>query len=141
MSKHFRTPDLQDGALHRIFFNAFLDFARRILGVVVNIRQGNIDHPDGAIDQRFAGINTGCALGQFLLNQAELGDGLAECDALLGVADCVLQAAARSAHAGGAELETADVQDVEGDVVPFTGLTKEILHGHPAIVENERACG
>ena len=51
----------------------------------VHIGQRGVDHADGAIGHRLAGIDAGGALGQLLLDQAELGDGLAERLALLGV--------------------------------------------------------
>ena len=57
----------------------------------VDIGQRRVDHADGAVDQRFAGVDSRGAFGQLLLDQAELGDGLAERLALLGVADGVLQ--------------------------------------------------
>ncbi len=53
----------------------------------------------------------------------------------------LLQAVARAAGAGRAELEAADVEDVEGDVVALAGLAQQIFDGHLAIGEDERAGG
>ncbi len=53
----------------------------------------------------------------------------------------LLQAVARAADAGRAQLEAADVQDVERDVVALAGLAQQIFHGHLAIGQNQRAGG
>ena len=85
--EHLGAPDLQDGALDGVLLDALLDLARGALGVGVDIGQGGVDHADGAVDQRFADVDAGGAFGELFLDEAELGDGLAEGLALLGVAD------------------------------------------------------
>ena len=53
----------------------------------------------------------------------------------------VLQAVARAADAGRAQLEAADVQDVEGDVVALADFAEQVLDGNLAVGQDERAGG
>ena len=107
----------------------------------IHVGQRGVDHADGAIGQRLAGVDAGRAFRQFFLDQAEFADGFAERLALLGVLDGVRQAVARAAHAGRAQLEASDVQNVEGDVVALAGFAQQVLHRHLAIGQNQRAGG
>ena len=59
----------------------------------------------------------------------------------LAYCDGVLQAVARAADAGRAQLEAADVQDVERDVVALADLAQQVLHRHLAVGQNQRAGG
>ena len=80
-------------------------------------------------------------IGELLLDQAEGGDRLAEGLTLLGVADGVTQRGARRAHTGGAQLEAANVENVEGDVVALADFAQQILNRHLAVGEHQRAGG
>ena len=80
-------------------------------------------------------------VGDLFAHQAEVGDHFAESLALLGVADGVFQRNARAAHAHGAQLEAADVQNVEGDDVALADFAEQVFHRHLAIVQNQRAGG
>jgi hypothetical protein len=79
--------------------------------------------------------------GDLALDQAELGDGLAEGDALFGVANHVRQRVARAADAGHAQLEAAHVEHVEGDVVALAGLAQQVRGGDFAVLKHQRAGG
>ena len=80
-------------------------------------------------------------LRDLLADQAEVGDGLAESLALLGVGDGMLQRGARAADAARAQLEAADVENVEGDDVAFADVAENVLHRHLAVVQDERRSG
>ena len=49
--------------------------------------------------------------------------------------------AARAAHAGGAHLEAANVENVEGDMVPLAHVAQQILHRDLAVGEHQRTGG
>ena len=66
---------------------------------------------------------------------------LAERLALLGVLDGVLQTVARAADAGRAQLEAADVQNVERDLVALADFAEQVLHRHLAVGQDQRAGG
>ena len=113
-------------------FVAFVSFERG---------QRRIDHADGAIGHALAHKDAGRALGQLLLDQAELADGFAERLALLRVADRICQRILRATDARRSQLEAADVQDVERDVVALADLAQQVSDRHLAVGEDQRAGG
>ena len=50
-----------------------------------------------------------------------------------------LEALARRAERAGAELQAADVQDVERDLVAVPELAEEVLGGHDDVLEDQLA--
>ena len=114
---------------------------RTASGLCSIVGERRVHHADGAIDHRLAGVEPGRHLRQLLADQAEVGDALAEGLALLGVGDGMLQRSARAADAACAQLEAADVQNVEGDDVSFADLAEHVLHRHLAVVQDERRGG
>jgi len=103
--------------------------------------QRGVNGPDGTVGHRFAHEDAGRRIGDLLLDEAELGDAFAEGLAVAGVGDRVRERVLGAAETGRAELEAANVENVEGDVVAFARLAQQVGHGHPAIGENERAGG
>ena len=63
------------------------------------------------------------------------GDGCAERLALLGVLEADCQHILGAAHRARAQLQPADVQDVERDDVAAADLAEHVLHGHLDVVE------
>src|SRR5205085_6815205 len=80
-----------------------------------------------AIHQGLTGVDTNGDVGNFFFDQAKLRDALAESLALFRIADGVLQRGARAAHAARAQLEAADVKDVEGNGVTFADLAQHVF--------------
>src|SRR5204863_5929755 len=78
---------------------------------------------------------------ELLANQAEISDGLAERFALLGVFNCILQRSARAAHAPGAQLEAAKIQDIESDDVAFADFSEQVIGWYFAVVQDQRTGG
>ena len=52
-----------------------------------------------------------------------------------------LQRLPRAADAGRAQLEASDVQNVERDVMALADLAEQVLHGHLAVGQDQRAGG
>ena len=100
-----------------------------------------VDQADGAVAEGFADEDAGGAVGDLLLDEAELGDGFAEGLAVDGVADAVVERHAAAADGCVAELVAADVEDVERDVVALADFAEEIVRGDDAVGEDERAGG
>ena len=76
---------------------------------------------------------------QLLANQIELGDRLAELLALARELHAQLQAVLGAAHGADAQLPAADVQDVEGDLVPLADRPQHGVDRDRAVLEEQRA--
>ena len=76
-----------------------------------------------------------------LAHQSEIGDDFVERLPLLGIADGIFKRDPASAHAHCAQLEAADVQDVEGDQMTLADFAQQIFNGHFAVVQNDWASG
>jgi hypothetical protein len=75
----------------------------------------------------------------FFAHESEIGNHFVERFALPGVSDGVLQRNASAAHAHRAQLEAADVEDVECDQVALAGFAEQVLCGDFTVVQNDRA--
>ena len=69
-------------------------------------------------------------VGQLLADGLEVGDGLAELDPLERVLGRLLDDQLAATQIGGAQLEAADVECVEGDRHAAARLAEEVLLGH-----------
>src|SRR5690606_9664967 len=98
-----------------------------LLGAAGLAGAGGVHGAGQAEGRALEGVRLGGHGAELLLDEPELGDGLAELLALLGVAlrqaDEVLDAPG-GAHG---ELEAADVEDAEGDVVALADLAEQVL--------------
>ena len=137
--QQLRTPDLGDGAFDSILFDALANLARSFRAALVNVGKGSINHAHRAIHQGLTGVDTNGDVGNFFFDQAKLRDALAESLALFRIADGVLQRGARAAHAARAQLEAANVEDVERDHVALADLAQQVLDRYVAIVQDQRA--
>src|SRR5467141_4103473 len=108
---------------------------------LIDIGKRDVHHANGAVDQRLADIDQRRHVGQLLAHQTEVGDDFAEGLALLGIGDGVFQRDTASAHAHGTELEAADVEDVEGDHMPFADFAQQIFDRNFAVVEDDGTGG
>ena len=120
--KHFRAKDFEDGALDSILFDALLDLARLVRSLRIECIQSRVHHPRSAVGHALGHIQPSGDGGDLALDEAELRDGFAEGDSFFGVPDAKLHALTAAADAGRAELESAHVQNVEGDMVAFRPL-------------------
>ena len=104
---------------------------------MVEGRDPFVHQADGAVDGAVEHIGLDHHGGQLLADGVEEGDRLAELLALEGVAGDVIDRRLAAAEVGGAELEAADVEDVQGDRQPVAGLAQEVLPRHLQVVEEE----
>src|ERR1700733_6338316 len=139
--EHLRTPYFQNGALDGVLLDALLNLTRVFRCAGIESRQRVVNHSDGAIGHAFHGEELGGGISQLLLNQAEAGDRLAEGLTLLGVADGVAKHRTGGAYTGRAQLEAADVENVEGYMVALAHFAKKVFHRHLAVGQHQRAGG
>ena len=123
--EHFRSPHFENRAFDRIFLDAFLDLARPMRGLMIDVAQGGVDHTDGSVGQRFSDIDAGRAFGNFLLNETELRNGLSEGLPFSCILNAMLQRRTCSAHCPGSQFEAADIQNIKSDVVTFADFAQE----------------
>ncbi len=76
--EHLRSPNLKDGALHRIFLDSLLDLPGRAGLRRIDGRECRVDHADRPVSHALSDEDGGRRVGDLLLDQAELGDGFAE---------------------------------------------------------------
>ena len=72
--------------------------------------------------------------------QPKLGDCLAKCLAILRPLHARRDALATTSNAGRAQLEAADIQNVECDQVSFSNLSQYIFNGHFTIRKKHLSC-
>ena len=93
----------------------------------------------GGVDQELRGLHTGVHLSQLELGVLELGDALAELNALLGVLDGFLDSALAQAQGLRGDTDTAAVQGLHGDLEALALLTQHTVLGNDAILEDQVA--
>src|SRR5438105_4818439 len=86
-----------------------------------------VDGAGSAVDHRFVGVDLRGGARQLLADEAELDDALAELLALCSVLDAELEDVLHPADGEGGQLQPADVEDVEGDLVALTDLAEHVL--------------
>ena len=109
--------DLGDGGLHRVVLVALVDEA----GDQVHHRLGGV-----AVDHHVA---------ELLLDQAELGDGLAELLPLLGLLRRERDEPLHAAHRAAAQAGAAGVQDAHGHLEALADLAEHVVAGDAHVVE------
>ena len=135
----FATEHFSDGT----FDGVFLENLHRVRALVPAGRiglHGLINDPRRAIDHGLQGKSPNGDLRELGPHQAEVADGMAESRALLGVMCGGFELVFREAEAGGAERETADIENVEGDDVATADIVQQVFARHVAILEKDR-CG
>ena len=125
---------LHDRGLDRVL----LDRLHHVRGRAVRLLDGRVDGAGCAIGHRLVGVDLGRRARELLADQAELADRSSELLALRGVRDGALEHVLHAADAEGRELQPADVQDVERDLMPFADFAEDVLHRHLAILEDQR---
>ncbi len=80
-------------------------------------------------------------VGDFFADQSKVGDDFVERLPLLGVSNGVVERDASAAHAHGAQLEAADVENIEGDDVALADFAQQIFDRNLAVIENDGAGG
>ena len=88
---------------------------------------GLLDVGGGAEDLAFGGVGLGCHTRQFLLDHAELAEELVEGFALGCIGRRHVQCGARATNGSGAQLQTTDIEDIEGDLVALVDLTEQVF--------------
>ena len=86
-------------------------------------------------------LHPGVHLGQLELGVLELGDTLAELDALLGVLDGLLHGALAQTQSLRGDTDTAAVQRLHGDLEALALLAQHTVLGDDAVLENQVAGG
>ena len=95
----------------------------------------------GAVGGGLAGVDLDRALGQLVADGAILGDGPAELVALVGVLHAAGQRALGGTDHCAAELDAADVEDVDRDLEALLALIEQVLDGNLDVVEEDLAGG
>ena len=141
LRERLRAPHLQDRGLHAVLLHR--RDAVELVGVRARrgpARRGApVDEAGGPVAHGLAHVGERHHPGELLPDQAEVGDGLPEGLPLLGVGGRELDDVPDPGHAGDAQLEPADVQDVEGDAVPLADLAEQVSGGDHRVLEDERA--
>src|SRR6266545_690444 len=106
-----------EGALDREPLDRLHD--ARAVAAVAGVERA-VDIAQRAVRHRVAHERANRHAGELLLDEAELGDRLAELAPLLGVLDGVVERLLHAGHVARAELHAADVQDVERDLVTLS---------------------
>ena len=139
--EHLRAPDFDDGALDGVLLDGFADSlaAREFF---VDLGQSGVHHADGAIDHRLAGVDARPPSAR-----SSRGSGRSRrwscrkpCAAWRRRWHSASEVRAPPTHHR-AQLEAADVENVEGDDVAFADFAEHVLDRHLAVVQDERAGG
>ncbi len=112
-----------------------------VVDVSANGFQLGVNQPGQPVDQGFGGEQSGGHIRQLFADGAEGADGLAELLTLAGVAGRFGQDVLAAAGDRRAELETTDIEHVEGNLVPLADFTEQVLHRDLGVVENHRGGG
>ena len=135
--EHFGGVDLDDGALDGELLDGLEHAAARHRARSRRSRADWLDQADDAPAHRFGGVDANRHFGELVLDRAELRDGRAEGLPLLGVLEATWRARSwRRPPCAGAQLQAADVEDVEGDDVPAADLAEHVLDRHRHVVED-----
>ena len=86
-----------------------------------------------------SGLHAGVHISQLELGVLELGDALAELDALLGILDGFLNGALAQAQSLRSDTDTAAVQSLHGDLEALALLAQHTILGDHAILEDQVA--
>ena len=98
-------------------------------GSPVGFGQAGFNHAGGAVGHAFSGIEARGGGGDFALDQAELGDRLAEGVALFGIADHLCERVPSAADAGDAQLEAAHVETLKAMWWPLPASPRRFSAG------------
>ncbi len=104
-------------------------------------RAATVNVPRHPVQHAFARVHADGHLGQLVLDQAELGDRLAEGLPVARIANGKRERLAATALGECSQHQTAKVEDVEGDDVATPDLTQHVFHRHPHVVEIDGSSG
>ena len=138
---HLRAPDLDDGALDRVLLDRLASFLGGI-GLACRLRRAR--RPSCRRCDRPAPRRRRCnvaMLASFSRTRPKSAMTLPNALRCLAYAIAFSSDSARAAHAHRAQLEAANVEDVEGDDVPLADFAEHVLDRHLAVVEDQRAGG
>ncbi len=107
--------------------------------VTAVVRRGGAEVVDGAVAEQLHADEADVRVGQLTAHVREGGDGAAVQDAVVGVGDRLVHRVLADADRGGAEVELADVDGVEGGVEGGTARVQDVLRAHRVVVEAELA--
>ena len=131
--------DLGDRALDRVLLQRGAEGLAA--GPLAGGLQARVEHPRDAVGDRLDGVGAGRHAGQLGRDQREADDRTPEGLALAGVRQGLVQRPLHPAQGRRRQLEAADVEDVEGDLVALAGLAEQGVGGHDDAVEHHRAGG
>ena len=133
--EHFRRVHLDDRALRGELFHRLHLHPRRVRLRPRKPFQQGLNLADHAVAHRLGGEGPDRHLRQLVLDQAELRDGRPERFPLLGVLDGKTQYVLRCAHRERAQLQPAEIQDVERDDMAAADLAQNVLDRDRYIVQ------
>ena len=96
-----------------------------------------VDGAGGSIRHALVRVDPRGRAGDLLADQPELGNGPSELLSLRRVLDARAQRPLHAAHGEGGQLQPADVEDVEGDLVPLADLPEDVFHRHLRVLEDQ----
>ena len=108
--------------------------------IFVGVLEGVVDHSKRAVKHRLADVSANRHLGEFVFDQPEVGDSLAELMPLFGVPDGLLKRELHRADRSRSEFQPANVQHVESDLVSAAYFAEDVLDGDVAVFEHQRGC-
>ena len=136
--QHLRAPDLGHRALDVVLLDP-LELGGGVLGV--DVGQVAVDAAGDAVHHRLGHVGQDGHLPDLVADQAEVGDRSPEGGAAAGVLHRLGDDQLGPAGDARPELEAADVEDVEGDLVPLADLAQQVLPGDGGIGQDERPGG
>src|SRR5262245_52713716 len=134
--QRFASRDLGDRCLDGEFFDRGQrgNSLRRIVGRAFDPL---IDESSNTIEQAFERIRAHDHLADLVPDRSEVGDWLTELTACGCIPDGFADRTLRPAAAGGAQLEPAEVQDIEGNLVSLTDLAEHIVRRDPDVLKDD----
>src|SRR5437868_3241748 len=121
--QHFAAMNFGDRSFDGILFNGF----ESSLGII-SAAPCLLDVGSGTEDLALGGIGLCGHTSQLLLDHPERTNELAKGFAFGSVGSSQAQCRTRSTYSACSQLQTPDIEDVEGDLIAFVNLAQQVLH-------------
>ena len=116
-----------------------IEHSRVVVLGVSNRRQAGFDHSQRAIDHRLTYPGANRHLAQLCLDRAKRRNGFAKLLPLVCITHRLCIHHFHTAGAHGAKFESANVENIESDLVSFADFTEQILDRRLRISQNQRS--
>ena len=107
-------------------------------GLLACLRDARVDHPGGAIEQALDRVGADDHLAELVLDRPERRDRLSELFSLRRISRRLADRAPGASAAHRAELETAEVEHVERDLVALADLAEDVVGRHLDVLKKDR---